>query len=184
MRAFLLLTATILLALPLAAAEGDGYVKASGKPGNAGVFVDGKYLGPATRFTVREKYAVPPGEHEITMRDPRHKDFTTKVTVTAGKTTKIKYKLEPVEPAKPPFGRLRVGPDMPDSFMSVTSGDIGAIYINDRFYGYVDELNNPGGGLLLNPGTYDLRVESKDFGSISQKITIEADKVTVVPLKK
>ena len=34
--------------------------------------------------------------------------------------------------------------------MSVTSGDIGAIYINDKFYGYVDELNNPGGGLLLN----------------------------------
>lgn len=184
MKAFLLLTATLLLTLPIAAAEGEGHIKASGKPGNAGVFVDGKYLGPATRFTVREKYAVEPGEHEVTLRDPRYKDFTTKVTVVAGKTAKVKYKLEPAESAKPPFGRLRVGPDLPDSFMSVTSGDIGAIYINDKFYGYVDELNNPGGGLLLNPGTYDLRVESKDFGTLSQKVTIEADKVTVVKLKK
>jgi len=48
----------------------------------------------------------------------------------------------------------------------------------------VDELNNPGGGLLLNPGTYDLRISSPVFGEINQKVTIEANKVTVVPLHK
>ena len=61
---------------------------------------------------------------------------------------------------------------------------IQARYINDKFFGYVDELNNPGGGLLLNPGTYDLHIASSLFGDIRQKITIEANKVTVIPLKK
>lgn len=165
-------------------AQETGYIKARGKPGDAGVFVNGQYVGPAVRFTVPEKYPAPAGEVEVTFKDPRYEDYTTKVTVRAKKTTKIKYALKPVEPAKPPFGRLRLGGGEPESFMSIATGDTGAVYINDKFFGYVDELNNPGGGLLLNPGTYDLHIVSPTFGDIRQKITIEANKVTVIPLQK
>lgn len=183
-----LLTITLalcgLLQLPLAAAEGDGYIKARGKPTGAGLFVDGKYIGPAGRFTVPEKYAVPPGEHEISLKDPRYEDYTTKVTVVAGKTAKISYKLTPAEPAKPPFGLLRVKGGTPESFMSVTSGDLGAVYINDKFYGFVDELNNKVGGLLLPPGEYTVKIETENFGSVNEKVNIEANKTTYVELKK
>ena len=165
-------------------AQETGFIKARGKPGDAGVFVNGQYVGPAVRFTVPEKYPAPVGEVEVTFKDPRYEDFTTKVTVRAKKTTKIKYALKPVEPAKPPFGRLRLGGGEAESFMSIAAGDTGAIYINDKFFGYVDELNNPGGGLLLNPGTYDLHIVSPIFGDIRQKVTIEANKVTVIPLQK
>jgi hypothetical protein len=167
-----------------ALAQETGYIKARGKPGDAGVFINGQYVGPAVRFTVPEKYPSPAGEVEVTFKDPRYEDYTTKVTVRLKKTTKIHYALKPVEPAKPPFGRLRLGGGEPESFMSIATGDTGAIYINDKFFGYVDELNNPGGGLLLNPGTYDLHIASSLFGDIRQKITIEANKVTVIPLKK
>ena len=67
-------------------AQDTGYVKARGKPASAAVFVDGKYIGPASRFTVPEKYATPAGEAEVTLREPRYEDYTTKVTVTARKT--------------------------------------------------------------------------------------------------
>lgn len=166
------------------AAQEAGYIKTHGKPGDAGVFINGKYVGPATRFTVPEKYEAPAGEVELTFRDPRYEDFTTKVTVRPGKTTKFKYSLKPVEPAKPPYGRLRLGGGEPESFMSIATGDTGAVYINDKFYGYVDELNNKGGGLLLNPGTYDVHISSPTFGETRQKVTIEANKVTIIPLQK
>src|SRR5579864_9480846 len=165
-------------------AQETGYIKAHGKPGDAGVFINGQYVGPAVRFTVPEKYPAPAGEVEITFKDPRYEDFITKVTVRPKKTTKIKYALKPVESAKPPFGRFRLGGGEPDSFMSIAAGDTGAVYINDKFFGHVDELNNLGSGLLLNPGTYDLHIVSPVFGEIRQKITIEANKVTVVPLPK
>lgn len=173
-----------LLAVVGAMAQETGYIKARGKPGDAGVFVNGQYVGPASRFTVPEKYPAPAGEVELTFKDPRYEDYTTKVTVRAKKTTKLHYSLKPVEPAKPPFGRFRLGGGEPESFVSIATGDTGAVYINDKFFGYVDELNNPGGGILLNPGTYDLHVVSPLFGEIRQKITIEANKVTVVPLPK
>jgi len=181
----LMISATLAaFAVAPALAQGTGYIKARGKPGDAGVFINGQYVGPATRFTVPEKYPAPAGDVEVSFKDPRYEDYTTKVTVRAKKTTKIKYALKPVEPARPPFGRLRLGGGEPESFMSIAAGDTGAVFINDKFFGYVDELNNPGGGLLLNPGTYDLHITSPICGDIRQKITIEANKVTVVPLQK
>src|SRR5579859_4428747 len=180
----LILAVLAAFAVVPALAQETGYIKAHGKPGDAGVFINGQYVGPATRFTVPEKYPAPTGEIEVTFKDPRYEDYTTKVTVRPKKTTKIKYALKPVEPAKPPFGRFRLGGGEPDSFISVAAGDTGAVYLNDKFYGHVDELNNLGSGILLNPGTYDLHIVSPVYGDIRQKITIEANKVTVVPLPK
>jgi hypothetical protein len=165
-------------------AQQTGYIKAYGAPGDAGVFLNGQYLGPAHRFTLSEKYPAPAGEVEVTFKDPRYEDYTTKGTVHPGKTTKIKYSMKKLEPPKPPFGRLRLGGGEPESFISVAAGDVGAFYIDGRFMGYVDQLNNPGGGLLLNPGTYDLYVDSPRFGQVRQKVTIEANRVTVVPLRE
>ena len=172
------------MALQGAKAQETGSIKAHGRPGDAGVFINGQYVGPAVRFTVPEKYPAPVGDVEVTFKDPRYEDFTTKVTVRAKKTTKIKYELKKLPEPQPPFGRFRLGGGEAESFISVAAGDVGAVYINDKFFGYVDELNNPGGGLLLPPGTYDLHVVSPLFGDIRQKITIEANKVTVVPLPK
>lgn len=161
----------------------DGSIVAKGKPGNAGVFVDGKYLGPASRFTVAEKYAVPAGEREITIKDPRYEDFTTKVTVNPKKKTTIRFSLTPAKPAEGPFGLLRLGGDGPESFMSVASGDTGAVWLNDRFYGYVDELNNKGSGLLLPAGTYKLKITDSAY-DLEQDVTIQANQKTVVRLVK
>ncbi len=152
-RRLVLPAALSLVVVAAATAQDTGYIKARGKPGDAGVFVNGQYVGPASRFTVPEKYPAPAGEVEITFKDPRFEDYTTKVTVRPKKTTKLHYSLKPVEPAKPPFGRFRLGGGEPESFASIAAGDTGAVYINDKFFGHVDELNNVGGGILLNPGT-------------------------------
>lgn len=177
-----LTAATVGVSLVSLAAQETGYLKARGKPGHAAIFVNGKYLGPSERFTVPEKYSVPAGDLELTFRDPRYEEYTTKVTVKPGKTTKVHFSLKKLEVPQPPFGRLRLGGGEPESFLSVAAGDVGAFYLNDKFYGYVDELNNAGGGLLLKPGTYDLHVSSPLFGEIRKQVTIEANKVTVIPL--
>jgi len=185
MRTIILCLCTVLfLASALPAADDSGYVKARGKPTGAGLFIDGRYIGPAGRFTVPEKYNIAAGDHEITLRDPRYEDFTTKISIRPRRTTKIHYQLKYVEPAKPPFGRLRFGGDGPESFISLTAGDTGAVYINDKYYGFVDELNNAGGGLLLNPGTYNVHVVSAKYGDFTKPVTIEAHKVTIIPLEK
>jgi len=172
----------VLVSAAAAFAQETGYIKARGKPGDAAVFINGKFVGPAVRFTVPEKYESPTGEVEVTFREPRYEEFSTKVTVNPKKTTKIHYTLKKLPVPEPPFGRVRLGGGEPESFISVAAGDTGAVYINDKYYGYVDELNNAGGGLLLKPGTYDMHVVSPLFGDFHKQITIEANKVTIVPL--
>jgi len=46
-----------------------GQLKVKADPGRAGVFVDGKYLGPAANFKRPRTYTLPVGTHEVLLRD-------------------------------------------------------------------------------------------------------------------
>ena len=66
--AFLAVAASPLIAQQNA----NGSLVAKVNPGRAGVFVDGKYFGPAANFRIARTYSVPAGEHEVRLVDPRH----------------------------------------------------------------------------------------------------------------
>jgi hypothetical protein len=158
-------------AVPLAADQNaNGFLVAKVKPGRAGVFVDGKYLGPAANFRKARKYSVPAGEHEIRLVDPRYQEFVTKATIESGKKKELTATLTPRPPAKPPFGRLR----------TMNADKFAAVYINEHFHGHVDEFSNGAQGLLLNPGEYDVKIVPSAGPAIEKKVTIEADKTVIV----
>src|SRR5579872_5497984 len=157
--------------LPLAClAQGNGSLCVKANPGRAGVFVDGKYLGPAANFRVARTYPVAAGEHEVKLADPRYEELTTKVTIAAGKKTTIHQTLKELPPAKPPFGRLRT--ESTDKFA--------AVYVNDRYMGHADEFSNSSQGLLINPGEYSVRVVPASGSPVTQTVKIEANKTVVV----
>jgi len=173
MRSRILLLCTLLLTGCVGTSFGQstGYLKAKVNPGRAGVFVDGKYLGPAANFKIARKYQVAAGEHEVKLVDPRYEEYVTKVSVPAGKTVVISQALKALPPAKPPFGVLRT--KSPDKFA--------AVYVNGRFFGHADEFNNFAQGILLNPGEYTVRIEPVSGGNVvEKKVTIRANETTVV----
>lgn len=162
-------------ALPLAAQQANGYLKVKTTTGRAGVFVDGKYVGPSANFRFTRKYAVPAGDHEISLQDPRYQEYTTKVTITAGKTTVVNHPLESAPLAQPPFGELRTEGG-PDKFAGV--------FLNGKFMGHVDEFSNFAQRLVLPPGEYTVKIVSPTAGQEDEeKITIQADKTTTIKLK-
>ncbi len=154
-------------------AQNVGYLKVKINPGKAGVFVDGKYMGPCSNFGVTRKYQVAAGEHEIKVSDPRYEEFTAKLRFEAGKTVKVSETLKPLAPAKPPFGMLKVK----------SADKYAAVYVNNRFHGHAGEFNNGVQGLKLNPGTYDVRVEPAGGQPVSEKVTIVEGKTAVVEAK-
>ena len=164
-----ILAAFMLVSLTCAAAD-NGRLKLEVDPGRAGVFIDGKYVGPAANFKVGQTYQVAAGEHEIKLEDPRYQEIVKKVTIEAGKKTVMKETMVALPPAKPPFGKLRV--ENADHFA--------AVYVNDRFMGHVDEFSNFAQALLLNPGTYEVRVVPTNGAPITKTVTIEAEKTVIV----
>jgi hypothetical protein len=162
----------VLAATPLAAQQG-GYLKAKVNPGSStGVFIDGKYVGPAANFGFARKYAVPQGEHEVMLVDPRYEQYSANFTITSGKTTTITQDLKPAPLAKPPFGMLRT---------QGGNDKFAAVYVNDRYMGHIDEFNNFAQRLLLNPGDYTVKIVSPATGKEhEEKVKIETDKTTTV----
>ena len=158
-----------LLAL-LAQGQGSGSLCVKANPGRAGVFVDGKYLGPAANFKVARTYQVAAGDHEVKLIDPRYEELTTRVTIQPGKKTTISQTLKALPPPKPPFGKLRT--QNPDKFA--------AVYVNDQFMGHVDEFSNPNQALLLNPGEYTVKIVPATGQPITQTVKLEADKTVLV----
>ena len=160
--------------ISVVAQQNTGSLKTSINPGRAGVFIDGKYVGPAGNFGVGRKYAVAAGEHEVRLSEPRYEDVVTKVTVQAGKTVSLAQTMKALPLAKPPFGRLRTV--SPDKFA--------AVYVNGRFMGHAGEFNNSVQGLLLNPGAYAVKIVPVSGGEgHEEQVKIEADKVTIVQAK-
>jgi hypothetical protein len=168
------LTLFCLAASVMAQEKGTGYLKVKAQPGRAGVFVDGKYLGPASNFRITRTYVVPVGDHELSLRDPRHQDYTTKITIQAGKTNVVSYTLPPTPLAKPPFGVLKIA----------AGSKYDAVYVNGKFMGHVDEFDGPNEGLLLNPGEYEVKVVPASAAPPhEEKIKIETNRTTVVRVK-
>jgi hypothetical protein len=164
---------TLLLACGAAIGQqkDTAYIKTKVDPGRAGVFVDGKYIGPARNFGIARKYALPAGQHQIKLVDPRYEEVSTTVDLKAGKTTDVAQTLKALPPAKGPFGMIHT--DCPDKFA--------AVYVNDRFYGHAGEFNNSMQALLLPAGEYKVRIEPVSGGTpINQTIKLEAGKTVVV----
>ena len=166
-------TSALLLACGSAVGQqkDTAYLKTKVDPGRAGVFVDGKYVGPAKNFGVSRKYALPAGQHQIKLVEPRYEEINTTVDLKAGKTTDLNQTMKALPPAKGPFGMIHT--ECPDKFA--------AVYVNDHFYGHAGEFNNSMQALLLPPGEYKVRIEPVSGGTpVNQTIQLEAGKTVTV----
>lgn len=157
----------------MAQSSGSAYLKTKVDPGRAGVFVDGKYLGPAGNFGASRKYALTPGEHKVKLAEPRYEDVETTVTLTAGKTSELRQNMKRLPAPKGPFGTIRTE-------YQAGSSKFAAVYVNDHYMGHAGEFNNSVQGLKLPVGEYDLRLEPETGAPVKQHVKVEADKVVLV----
>ena len=148
-----------------------GAVKTKVSPSTAGVFIDGKYVGPAANFRRARTFRLTAGEHEVVLTDPRYEEVKSKVTIHDGETITLSEHLRALPKPKGPFGRLR----------TLGFDKYAAVYLNGRFYGHADELSNIVQGLLIQPGEYVVRVESMNGAPVhEEKVKIEVGKVSMV----
>src|SRR5215831_16202651 len=161
--------------LQIASQQNSGYLKTKVDPGRTGIFVDGKYVGPAANFRVSRKYTLSAGEHEVRLLEPRYEEVVRKVTIQPGKTTSLAETMKPLPPAQPPFGLLR----------TISTDKFAAVYVNGRFMGHAGEFNNSLQGLRLNPGEYKVKIVPVNGGEgPEESVKLERDKVAIVRSQK
>jgi PEGA domain len=152
--------------------EGKSHVEKT-----SGVWVDGQYVGYLEELKGSKKVLLLPGDHEIVVRQDGYKDFTEKVLVQPGEKQAVLVSME-----KAPTGTL------PDALATVkieVNPSRAAVFMDGLFVGHVGEFKGPGRGMLVAPGTHQIKIALPGYQTFetdinplaNQKVQIKTDLV-------
>ena len=117
---------------------------------NAGVWVDGQYVGYVKELNGDKKVLLLPGQHEIAVRQAWYRDDVQQVVLEPGKVYEIKLRLakDTRTPASGAMGELKIS----------ANPDRAAVFVDDQFAGHVNEFDGVGKAMLLPPGQHRVRI--------------------------
>ena len=152
---WILLLVSALLLSPAMYAENDvmGEIQFEGKSHvekTSGVWVDGEYVGYLKELKGSKKVLLLPGEHVITVRQDGYQDFTQRVVVQPGQKEVVRVAM----------GKALTGP-LPSVTASVkiaVNPSRAAVFLDGLFVGHVGEFEGVGRGMLVAPGTHQIRI--------------------------
>ena len=185
---WVLLSVSALLLPTLMFAENDvmGEIQFEGKSQvekTSGVWVDGQYVGYLKELKGSKKVLLLPGEHVVTVRQDGYQDFTERILVQPGQEDVVRIAME-----KAPTGPL---PDVTATVKITVNPSRAAVFLDGLFVGHVGEFEGMGRGMLVAPGTHQIRIALPGYQTFetdinplaNQKVEIKTELVkTGTPL--
>ena len=152
--------------------EGKSHVEKT-----SGVWVDGEYVGYLKELKGSKKVLLLPGEHVITVRQDGYQDFTERILVQPGQKQVVRVAM-----AKAPTGPL---PDVTATVKIAVNPSRAAVFLDGLFVGHVGEFEGVGRGMLVAPGTHQIRIALPGYQTFetdinpiaNQKVEIKTDLV-------
>src|ERR1035437_10373783 len=149
----LLLVSAFLPALMHAANDVMGEREFEGKSHvekTSGVWVDGAYVGYLKELKGSKKVLLLSGEHVITVRQDGYQDFTQKILGQPGQKEVVRVAME-----KAPTRPL---PSVSATVKIAVNPSRAAVFLDGLFVGHVGEFEGLGRGMLVAPGTHQIRI--------------------------
>jgi hypothetical protein len=117
---------------------------------NAGVWVDGQYVGFVKELNGTKKLMLMPGKHEIIARQAWYKDYVEQAVLEPGEIHNIRISL--AKDARTP------GHDATGELKISATPSRAVVFVDDQFVGHVDEFDGVGKALLLTTGQHRVRI--------------------------
>ena len=143
------------------------FVGASKVEKTSGVWVDGQYVGYLKELKGSKKVLLLPGEHEIVVRQAGFKDFTQKVLLEPGQRQVVNVTM-----AKDPQAQY---PDVTAEVKTLVRPNRAAVFVDDRFVGFVDQFDGPGQWLLLAPGKHRFKITLPGYKTFETEVSLLAN---------
>lgn len=131
---------------------------------NAGVWVDGQYVGYLDELKGDKQILLLPGQHDFAVRQAGYKDFTEQTVLEPGQVVLMKVRLE--KDATLPMPR-----ETAELKISVKPGRA-AVFIDGRFIGHADEFSGLGHGLLVSPDKHKVRIALPGYQTFETEVTV------------
>jgi len=117
---------------------------------NAGVWVDGQYVGYVKELKGDKKILLLPGTHEIVVRQAWYKDYVQEAVLEPGELHVVKIALMKQE--RKPTGAATA------ELKIAANPNRAAVFVDEQFAGHVNEFDGIGKAMLLTPGQHSVRI--------------------------
>jgi hypothetical protein len=138
----------------------------------AGVWVDGQYVGYLKELKGNKKIMLLPGEHDIAVRQSGYDDFTKKVVVEPGSTQVVSAVL-----LKSPRA---TAPEITATLKLSIEPKRAAVFLDDKFVGHASEFGGKFRSMLISPGKHRVKVELPGYRTYDTEINLLAGQKTEV----
>jgi PEGA domain len=143
------------------------FVGASKVEKTSGVWIDGQYVGYLKELKGSKKVLLLPGEHEVAVRQSGYQEFARKVVVEPGQKQVVSVSMN-----KDPQAQY---PEVTAEVKISISPNRAAVFVDDRFVGYVDQFDGPGQWLQLAPGKHQVKVTLPGYKTFETEISLVAN---------
>ena len=132
---------------------------------NAGVWIDGQYLGFVKELKGKRKVLLLPGEHKITFKLAGFLDLERTITMLPGERKTYRVSMERNAEARYPdladSGRVQID----------VKPQRAAVYVDGRYAGHVDEFNRR--GLWVSAGKHEFKIALPGYQSFVTQLTVK-----------
>jgi hypothetical protein len=133
---------------------------------DAGVWVDGEYVGYVKELKGNKKVLLLPGKHQITARQAGYADFVREVVVEPGQAQILTVKMSLLPGARTP--------DVTSQLKLTIQPPRAAVFLDNNYVGHAGELGGSVHSLLVSPGTHHIKVELPGYRTFETDVTLLA----------
>lgn len=149
---------------------------ASGTERDAGVWLDGQYVGHVSDLRGGDSLVLVPGQHDLLFRLVGYEDLRHSVTIEPGEETEFRVSMAPkpdaVYPSKEDTARLRIEVEPSDA----------AIFVDQAFVGHVARFDGRR-GMRIAPGTYRFTIALPGYESFQTELTLREQQTYEIKTK-
>lgn len=139
---------------------------------NAGVWIDGQYVGYVNELKGDKKILLLPGDHEITVRQSGYHDLTQKIIIEPGTVRDIAVRLE-----RDPRWKYS---DVNAEIKIKVTPDRAAVFVDGAFAGYVHEFGGVGRAMLLAPGKHQIKIALTGYKDFTTEVNLSPNQKFVL----
>jgi len=133
---------------------------------DAGVWIDGEYLGYVKELKGNKKVLLMPGKHQIVARQAGYGDFVTEIVVEPGQTQIVSVRMSLVPGAATP----KITSELKLTIQPARA----AVFLDNNYIGHAGELGGSVHSLLVSPGTHHVKVELPGYQTFETDVTLLA----------
>jgi hypothetical protein len=134
---------------------------------DSGVWIDGKYAGYVKELKGNRKVKLPPGEHEISVRQAGYKDFTKKLVVEPGQIQIVAVVMEEDTKAIYP------GADAAELRLDIRPKRA-AVFVDNGYLGHGSDFGGRFHSMLVSPGKHQLKITLDGYRTYESEINVLA----------